>query len=104
MDDLRFIEIVVEYMKQHGVISDLEKDIVNTIAVYTKRPFERNSAEQKIRENNARYPDVLVMIKAVPGIETKPFDEVSDMDVLHNLYMQIRAMCMKSPEIKALFE
>lgn len=73
----------------------MEKDIISTITKYNEQPFDRKGAEQKVIENNLKYPDISTAIKMVPGINVIPFSEVSDEGVRDNLKMQIEAMCFK---------
>ena len=89
------IQTVLEYLNQKNDLSDLEKDIISTITKYNERPFDRKGAEQKVIENNLKYPDISTAIKMVPGISVIPFTEVSDEGVRDNLKMQIEAMCFK---------
>jgi len=39
MDDNRVLEIILNYLKQKGSLSDLEKDILSTIDKYIERPL-----------------------------------------------------------------
>lgn len=89
------IQTVLEYLNQKNDLSDLEKDIISTITKYNEQPFDRKGAEQKVIENNLKYPDISTAIKMVPGIRVIPFTEVSDEGVRDNLKMQIEAMCFK---------
>lgn len=89
------IQTVLEYLNQKNDLSDLEKDIISTITKYNEQPFIRKGAEQKVVENNLKYPDISTAIKMVPGINVIPFSEVSDEGVRDNLKMQIEAMCFK---------
>lgn len=89
------IQTVLEYLNQKNDLSDLEKDIISTITKYNEQPFDRKGAEQKVIENNLKYPDISTAIKMVPGINVIPFSEVSDEGVRDNLKMQIEAMCFK---------
>lgn len=57
--------------------------------------WQVKGAEQKVIENNLKYPDISTAIKMVPGINVIPFSEVSDEGVRDNLKMQIEAMCFK---------
>lgn len=41
-------------------------------------PFDRDGAERKIIENNAKYKDIVIVIKMVPGVREIPFNKVSD--------------------------
>ena len=89
------VQIVLEYLQQKYDLSDLEKDIMSTLFKYNEQPFDRKGAEQKVIENNLKYPDISTAIKMVPGISVIPFTEVSDEGVRDNLKMQIEAMCFK---------
>ena len=89
------IQTVLQYLNQKNDLSDLEKDIISTITKYNEQPFDRKGAEQKVIENNLKYPDISTAIKMVPGISVIPFTEVSDEGVRDNLKMQIEAMCFK---------
>ena len=89
------IQTVLEYLNQKNDLSDLEKDIISTITKYNEQPFDRKGAEQKVIENNLKYPDISTAIKMIPGINVIPFTEVSDEGVQDNLKMQIEAMCFK---------
>jgi len=89
------IQTVLEYLNQKNDLSDLEKDIMSTLSKYNEQPFDRKGAEQKVIENNLKYPDISTAIKMVPGISVIPFTEVSDEGVRDNLKMQIEAMCFK---------
>ena len=93
------IQTVLEYLNQKNDLSDLEKDIISTITKYNEQPFDRKGAEQKVIENNLKYPDISTAIKMVPGINVIPFSEVSDEGVRDNLKMQIEAMCFKEYNI-----
>lgn len=93
------IQTVLEYLNQKNDLSDLEKDIISTITKYNEQPFDRKGAEQKVIENNLKYPDISTAIKMVPGISVIPFSEVSDECVRNNLKMQIEAMCFKEYNI-----
>ncbi|MFQ9803698.1 MAG: hypothetical protein ACLRXD_06640 [Coprococcus sp.] len=93
------VQAVLEYLQKKYDLSDLEKDIMSTLSKYNEQPFDRKGAEQKVVENNRKYPDISTAIKMVPGINVIPFSEVSDEGVRDNLKMQIEAMCFKEYNI-----
>lgn len=93
------VQTVLEYLQQKYDLSDLEKDIMSTLSKYNEQPFDRKGAEQKVVENNRKYPDILTAIEMVPGIRKIPFFEVPDEGVRDNLKMQIEAMCFKQYNI-----
>ncbi len=95
MDREELLKIILEYLKQKGMLSDLEKDMLSTIEKYIENPFDRESAEQKIVENNCNYPDVFNMISSSPRSRVKPFNELLDEEVHNSLYLQIEAMWVK---------
>lgn len=90
------LNMILSYLKQKGMLSDLEKDILSTLDKYVERPFDRKGSEQKVLENNFRYPDIFTIISVSPGIQNKPFNESSDEEVHHNLYLQIEALWAKN--------
>ena len=93
------VQTVLEYLQQKYDLSDLEKNIMSTLSKYNEQPFDRKGAEQKVIENNLKYPDISTAIKMVPGIRKIPFSEVSDEGVMDNLKMQMEAMCFKEYNI-----
>lgn len=90
------LNTILNYFQQKGILSELEKDILSTLEKYTERPFDRKDAEQKVIENNSRYPEIFTVISATPGIQNKPFVESSDEEVRDNLFLQIEAMWVKN--------
>lgn len=100
MGEEAFLQEILDKIKQKRVVSDLDKDLLSTIEEYVKTPFDRKSAEEKIKENNYKYPDIFVSISALPDIENKPFDMVTDFEVYHNLYLQIVALWGKISQEK----
>ena len=101
MGDYHFLELILNYLKQKGILSDLEKDMLSTIDKFTERTFDRKGSEQKIVENNRRYPEIFLSISAMPGIERRSFDNVTDQEVYHNLFLQIQAMWIKGQDVNA---
>ena len=90
------LNAILYFFKQKGMLSDIEKDILSTLEKYTERPFDRKGAEQKVIENNSRYPEIFTLISASPGTES------SDVEVHNNLYLQIEAMWVKNLQEKNL--
>lgn len=95
MDKSKFLDVILSYLSQKAVLSDLEKDLLSTINKYLENPFDRKGAVNKVKENNNRYPDVFLSVSSLPNIEVKPFDEVSDAEIHNNLYLQIQALWLK---------
>ena len=94
------LNTILNYFKQKGMLSDLEKDILSTLDKYLERPFDRKGAEQKVMENNNNHKDIFLTISAMPGIYNKPFSESTNEEVHHNLYLQIEAMWAKNIQVQ----
>ena len=58
--------ILITFLKDKENITDLEKDILDTWNELQKNPFDRNSAQLQILQNNAKYPDIFIAIGAMP--------------------------------------
>lgn len=89
------VKVLIEYLKQKQYITGLEKDILDSWYELQKEPFDRQSLEKKIKENNAKYPEIFAEISTTPGIVTKPFVQVTDEEVRKNLLMQIELLCVR---------
>ncbi len=50
------VQAVFEHLQQKYDLSDLEKDIMSTLSKYNEQPFDRKGTEQKVVENNRKYP------------------------------------------------
>lgn len=89
------IKALIEYLKQQQCITDLEKDILDTANEISKNPFDRNSAENKVRTNNLNYPEIFAAINLSPATTVRPFSQVSDDDIRYNLQCQLELLCEK---------
>ncbi len=58
--------LLIAYLRQKQYITDLEKDILDTWNELQKSPFDRSSAQLQIMQNNAKHPEILAAIKALP--------------------------------------
>lgn len=58
--------LITELMKQKGIITPLEQDILDTYNELSKKPFDRNSAIRQSQKNNVNHPDIFVEISAKP--------------------------------------
>jgi patatin-like phospholipase/acyl hydrolase len=96
------INTVLLYLQQKTNLSDLEKDILSTAYKYNEQPFDRNGAEMKVKENNAKHMDIFAAISSARGIYTKSFEKCSDEEVKNNLYMQLRELCLKEQMVLEL--
>lgn len=87
--------LLIAYLRQKQYIADLEKDILDTWNELQKSPFDRSSAQLQIMQNNAKHPEILAAIKALPTTETRPFEQATDSDIRYNLEKQFAALAAK---------
>lgn len=85
--------LLIAYLRQKQYITDLEKDILDTWNELQKSPFDRSSAQLQIMQNNAKHPEILAAIKALPTTVIRPFDQVTENDIRYNLGEQTRGTC-----------
>ena len=83
--------LLIAYLRQKQYITDLEKDILDTWDELQKSPFDRSSAQLQIMQNNAKHPEILAAIKALPTTVVRPFDQVTG----YNLGKQLEALAVK---------
>ena len=86
---------LIEYLKQKQYLTDLEKDILDTWNELQKNPFDRSAAQKQVVQNNAKHPEILAAIKALPATETRPFEQATDSDIRYNLEKQLAALAAK---------
>ncbi|GEM_PF-933602 len=95
MDRKLVIDVVLKYLEQKKDLSSLEKDIVSSMSKYTKQPFDRKGVEQKVIENNMKYSDIFIPLSKMPGMYSKPLDQLGDAEAANSLYIQIVELCKK---------
>lgn len=93
MEKKDYMEVLLKFLKEKGEISELE-DILTTILTYKKESFDRTECERKIAENNLKYLSLSATITSLLGSYSKPFVFLSDDDIKHTLYLQIKTMVM----------
>ena len=87
--------LLIEYLRQKERITPLEKDNLDTYNEIQKIPFDRNSAQTQILQNNEKYPEILAAITALPTTVLRPFDQVTESDIRYNLGKQLEALVSK---------
>lgn len=92
------VDMILEYLKEKGKLSPLEKDILEISQLYTERPVNRTEATRKILEVDSNCPDVATIIRMAPGTQIVPIDCLSDDDILGNLYIRLVGLCIKEAE------
>ena len=94
------IEFIYEYLKNKSELSELEKDILDSIKEFNKECIDRNSLISRIRTNIAKYnwlvqEEVIkvtsLMLKGVQSTFT-PYEKSEDIDLLEKLLNQIMMM------------
>ena len=88
--------LLIEWLHQEKSITPLEKDILDTWNELQKSPFDRSSAQLQIMQNNAKHPEILSAIKALPTTVVRPFDQVTESDIRYNLSKQLEALAAKA--------
>ena len=86
---------VLRYTKQ---ITPLQKDILDTWDELQKKPFDTDAAHRQIVSNNMNHPDLFVAISAMPDVIQKPFDAVTQEDMVFNLQRQLEGLAAKEME------
>ncbi len=87
--------ILIALLREKQHLTDLEKDILDTWDELQKFPFDRSSAQLQILQNNARHPEILAAIKALPTTVIRPFNQVTENDIRYNLEKQLVALAVK---------
>ncbi len=85
----------LRYTKQ---ITPRQKDILDTWDALQKKPFDTDTAYRQIVSNNMNHPDLFVAISAMPDVIQKPFDAVTQEDMIFNLRRQLEALAAKEME------
>ena len=89
------LDEILEYMKNQKVLTDLEKDIIETVNRINMQPFDRIEAIKKMNENNTRYPENMNLGYFNPNLFLKPVKELDDGEISNNLHMQLSYMVLK---------
>lgn len=93
------VSFLIEFLKSKSIITDLEKDLLDTFNEYVKKPFDKNSAERKIVENNAKYPEIFCAISTKSTTVVKSFSKATEDDIKYNLSQQIELLSTKELEV-----
>lgn len=92
------LEMMLEYLKNKGMLSGLEQDIFSLIQTLVKYPVDRNYLVSKINENRIKYPDIWQQLSLKPGVKRVNFKDLSDDELRNNLGTQIELMWLKEAE------
>lgn len=80
---------VLEELKNKKLITELEKDIVDAIKVYIKKPFNRRDVELKILEIESKYNYLINFANLVQNPVKCSIDSLNDSELRNNLYSRI---------------
>jgi len=89
------ISAFINTLRYKDKITSLQKDILDTWNTLHKNPFDTESAHKQIVSNNIHYPELLVVICAMPDVVQKPFHEVTQEDMIFNLHRQLEGLIAK---------
>ena len=93
------INLILELLKQKGVFTPLEQDILDTYHELDKKPFERDSAIRQSQKNNINHSDIFDKMSMKPTIVLKPWAVASDEDIYFNLMSQFEALVERESEV-----
>ena len=92
------ISALINALHYTNQITPLQKDILDTWDALQKKPFDADAAHRQIVSNNVNYPDLFVAISAMPDVIKKPFDAVTQEDMIFNLRCQLEVLAAKEME------
>ena len=69
------VDVVLEFLKDKELLTQLDKDILSTNQLYMESPIDRMKMEQKLVELDCRYEDIAA-----------------------NLYVRLVAVCVKEQQ------
>lgn len=87
--------LLIMALRQKAVITDLEKDILDTWNELQKNPFDRSAAQRQVLQNDAKYPEIFFAIKSMPTTVPRPIEQMTEFDIRYNLENQLAALAAK---------
>ena len=93
--------LITELMKQEGIITPLEQDILDTWNELQKHPLDMSSANQKIMLNNLKHPDIYTKVSVLPSTVQKPVQEITETDLRYILDSQLTFLVQKEQEARS---
>lgn len=87
------LEMVLQWLIKHGVVSELDSDIVKTAEVLYRNPFNQIDAKKIVVKNNVKYRDIELRMATVPGTVRKELWQMTDMDCMWKLSKQLEGLC-----------
>ena len=91
------IDTLILSLRVKGVLSSLEKDILDTYKELHKQPFDFGSALKQIQTNEFSHPDIKLTVAALPNTVQKQTFELTEADLRYNLSCQLSLLVGKLP-------
>ncbi|MGN0654053.1 MAG: hypothetical protein ACI4KD_03960 [Oscillospiraceae bacterium] len=89
---------LISFLRQKQIITDLEKDFLDTANELNKSPFDKESAEKQVNNIYIKYPDIFAMVSSFATTVQKPSNEITEEDVKYNLIKQLAILAKKVEE------
>ena len=96
MNELQ-IDALILSLCAKGVLSDLEKGILDTYKELHKQPFDYGSSMKQIQMNEFSHPDIRLTVAALPNTVQKQTFELTEADLRYNLSCQLSLLVGKLP-------
>lgn len=87
--------------RKRGLLTDLQKDIVDTYSKLTSKPFDRNGAITQIGINNVKHNGMYDAIVAISGHNIAPLSRLPNEVLCMNLSVQLSFLLVKETESKS---
>ncbi|MCH5259211.1 MAG: hypothetical protein J1F18_05620 [Lachnospiraceae bacterium] len=98
----KMVDSILEVLESKLNLTEMQKDIIDSIRDLKKDPLDRNAIISRIKENKAKYGDMILKTLALFTIQTgelpvyKFYDDLSDDELQINLITQIKVLFAKS--------
>ena len=89
------ISALINTLRFTNTITSLQKDILDTWNELQKKPFDFESAYNRIRNNNFCYPDVFTAISLMPNTVFKSVETLTQDDMIFTLNCQLKGLVAK---------
>lgn len=87
--------LLILALRQKPMITDLEKDIMDTWNELQKNPMDLSAAQKQVLQNDAKYPEIFLAIAALPTTVPRPIERMTEFDIRYNLENQLAALAEK---------
>lgn len=94
------VDLLIDLLKAKGVLTSLEKDILDTYHELHRDPFDMDSVKRQIALNETKYDDLYSKVAALPTTVPKPSSQITDADLRYVLGSHLSILAEK--ELKML--